>query len=249
VNTTLTSTVRLALRRVRLRKVRRTVRRRLFEHTVARGLQLVDAPVERLGYAEGRWRVPPDTIDAGWVCYCVGTGKNISFDLALIERYGCEVHAFEPAPEAASYVAEAAHGVARYRFHPVALAPVDGPLRMHRAEDPSHISLSAANVQLTRETVTVPGRSLTSLMDELGHSHVDLLKADLEGLEYDVLSPGLLERVGVRVLCFDVHPTVSGVRALGFLDELRSAGFVPVSSDGMKLTLLRADDVRRVRRG
>ena len=33
------------------------------------------------------------------VVYSVGTGEDLSFDLAIIERFGCAVHGFDPTPK------------------------------------------------------------------------------------------------------------------------------------------------------
>jgi len=33
------------------------------------------------------------------VVYSLGIGEDISFDLALIEKYGARVHAFDPTPK------------------------------------------------------------------------------------------------------------------------------------------------------
>lgn len=41
----------------------------------------------RLGSKYGGWIVPATLVRPDSVCYCVGVGEDISFDLALIERW------------------------------------------------------------------------------------------------------------------------------------------------------------------
>ena len=52
----------------------------------------------------GFWSVPEILLGPESVCYLVGTGEDISFDLALIDRFGCTVHAFDPVPSAQEFV-------------------------------------------------------------------------------------------------------------------------------------------------
>jgi hypothetical protein len=51
-----------------------------------------------LGSDYGGWRVPGGLIGPGWICYCVGAGGDVSFDLELIRRYGATVRAVDPVP-------------------------------------------------------------------------------------------------------------------------------------------------------
>jgi hypothetical protein len=44
-------------------------------------------------------------------------------------------------------------------------------------------------------------------MDELGHRHLDLLKLDIEGAEYEVLESLEAEGIVSRILCVEFHRT------------------------------------------
>ena len=61
--------------------------------------------LQRIGSEYGGWIVPTALLREDWICYCGGVGEDITFDLGLIERYGCTVHAFDPTPRAISFVA------------------------------------------------------------------------------------------------------------------------------------------------
>lgn len=50
----------------------------------------------RLGSDYGGWTVPADLVESSWTCYSGGVGNDTTFDLAFIERFGCEVDAFDP---------------------------------------------------------------------------------------------------------------------------------------------------------
>jgi hypothetical protein len=48
----------------------------------------------------------------------------------------------------------------------------------------AHVSYSLTDQQRSGKAITVEGRTLRSIMTELGHGWVDLLKLDIEGPEY-----------------------------------------------------------------
>lgn len=60
--------------------------------------------VQKYGSQYGGWVVPVGILDHSSVCYCAGVGEDVSFDLALIKKFGCEVLAFDPTPRAIEYV-------------------------------------------------------------------------------------------------------------------------------------------------
>src|SRR5690242_18859561 len=60
--------------------------------------------MERLGTGNGAWVVPISLIDENSICYCVGCGEDISFDLELIKRFNCEVFSFDPTPKAIQHI-------------------------------------------------------------------------------------------------------------------------------------------------
>src|SRR5438445_317571 len=70
--------------------------RRVFERRVARVPIASGVPVVALGSDYGGWNIPEDAVVEGQVCYCVGAGGDISFDLELIRRYGAIVRAVDP---------------------------------------------------------------------------------------------------------------------------------------------------------
>jgi len=84
------------LAKLRPAKIRGALRRREFEWRLGRlpiesGSQIVE-----LGTAYGGWKIPEGSVQAGQVCYCIGAGGDISFDLELMRRYGAVVRAVDP---------------------------------------------------------------------------------------------------------------------------------------------------------
>jgi FkbM family methyltransferase len=226
-------------RLLRPAKVRNAVRRRLFSREMAL-VPLCHGPeLVHLGSEYGGWYVPARGIDPDWVCYCVGAGADISFDLALIDRYGCDVFAFDPSEASRTYVAEAAAHQERLHFEQVGVWPHDSVVRMFGPEDPEHVALSAANLQGTHSWIDVPCRSLPSLMAEYGHQRIDLLKLDLEGAEYQFFDEVDVAALGVQVLGVEFHHNRSAAAAGRSIEGLRTAGLTPVHRKGNSITFVR----------
>ena len=53
-----------------------------------------------IGSDYGGWITPMHLLNSTSICYCAGVGEDITFDLGLIERFGCHVFAFDPTPRA-----------------------------------------------------------------------------------------------------------------------------------------------------
>lgn len=178
-----------------------------------------------LGSAYGGWRIPDGAVGQGDICYCIGAGGDVSFDRELIDRYGVVVRAIDPVKE---YGEEAVRQVAddsRFSFRVVALATRDGPIRMQPHHERSSASLSAAGLYDTDQWTEVPGLTLASLMREFGDDHIDLLKLDLEGLEYEVVPTLDLVALGVRVFALQLHHTGSVRQATRLIEQVRRQGF------------------------
>jgi FkbM family methyltransferase len=151
----------------------------------------------------GAWTFPAEALGKDSACYLAGLGEDATFDLALIERFGCAVHAFDPVPEAARFAADVAATEPRFHFQPVGLWSCDGTLRFYENAKPGYVSRSATNMHHTSAASEAPVRSVGSLMAELGDERVDLLKLSVEGSEYEILGDVLAKQLPVGVLCVE----------------------------------------------
>lgn len=182
------------------------------------------ADMAMLGNPYGGYPVPTSLLDAASVCYLAGTGEDISFDLALIERFGCEVYAFDPVPRAGEYVARTAAGEPHHHFMPVGLWSSDTTLTFHAPVREGYVSHSATNLQNTAAAFEAPVRSTASLMRELGHERLDLLKISAEGAEFEILDGVLGDGVVPRVLCVEFAQPAPMQRVLDYAGRLQAAG-------------------------
>lgn len=181
--------------------------------------------IASLGTEYGSYVVPVEQIEDGWTCYCIGTGADISFELSLIRMWRVHVRSFEAVEKLAEYARVIGAGEPRLSVEHAALALEDGPLRVQVSDVPVSQSVSAAQLYNGANYAEVPGRTLPSLMAEHRDPVVDLLKMDVEGLEYSLLPALGLSSLGVKVLCAQFHHTATVRGAKRLIAELREQGY------------------------
>ncbi len=218
-------------------------RRRLSRHGVAPRLSV---PTVRDGARSGVWTVCPDGITPDSVVCSFGVGDNIAWDLAMIRRFGVEVHAFDPTPGAVRWV-RAQTLPPRFHFHEYGVAAHDGVLRFAAPSKAGAVNYTpvAAGTEGAEETsVIAPVRRLSTIWDQLGRRPIEVLKMDIEGGEYEVIDDLLSSGVPVRQLLVEFHhhfPTVGLARTLRAVRRLAAAGFriFHISQRGLEFSFLR----------
>ena len=193
---------------------------------------LAEAQIERrsdlmhLGSSYGGWTVATGLLDSSSICYLAGIGEDVTFDLHLIARFGCTVHAFDPVPRSQDYASTATASEPRFHVHPYGLWSSDTKLEFHAPEVDGHISHSATNLKDTSIAFEAPVRSVRSVMDELDHESIDLLKLSVEGAEYEILDHVIGEDVPVRMLCVEYAQPVPLGRVETSIARLRDAELI-----------------------
>ena len=194
----------------------------------------IDCPHVRLGSEYGGWYVRPDWITSDSVVMSVGVGSDVTFDLEMIERFGCTVHAFDSTPKSVEWV-RAQRLPREFTFHEFGLAGHDGDMLFalpgeHPDWDCYVATAPDADVaQSAAHAVRCQVRRLVTLVNRIGASRVDLLKMDIEGSEYDVIADMLAGEIRPRQLLVEYHyrHQFSGdiARTSKSLASLRRAGY------------------------
>ena len=159
------------------------------------------------GNQYGGFYVLPELMPQGSAVYSFGVGEDISFDRAVIEQHGCEVHAFDPTPRSLDWSARQSLP-AGFTHHPYGIGKESGTVTFRLPVNEAHVSGSMiAHGSVTDErAVDVEMRAFRDILTHLGHTHLALLKLDIEGSEYDVL-PGILATPGVAInqIAVEIH--------------------------------------------
>jgi FkbM family methyltransferase len=142
-----------------------------------------------------------------------GAGEDISFDLSLQRRFGCEIILVDPTPRAiehfikiqAAYRSGASVGVnnstsriydlrgvdfSKIRFIPLAVWCERAKVKFWVPFNSNHVSHSITNYQHTSKHIEVDADTLDGIMrrTNTSRSQVTLIKLDIEGAEYSVIN-------------------------------------------------------------
>jgi FkbM family methyltransferase len=184
--------------------------------------------------------VPEDAIRAARCAYCAGVGNDVTFDLALTDRYGCEVWAFDPTPSVIDAVARWTTSE-RWHFEPVGLWDSEGVIRFYAPEVANHDSFSATNAQRTDHYIEARAEPLAKIMHRHGHERLDILKMDVEGAEGRVLESMLSSRIRPTVLCVEFDEPEGPWRTRRRVRSLLAAGYGLVAIERWNFTFLLVD--------
>jgi FkbM family methyltransferase len=123
----------------------------------------------------------------------------------LLDLYGGQVHAFEPALAFYRDMAERFEGREQLHCYPYGLGKVDATLEMDVAGMGSTVHHRIDGVHGT-ETESVQIRDVASVLDELGLDRIDYIKINIEGGEFDLIDrlheSGWLERTHYLLIQF-----------------------------------------------
>ena len=192
----------------------------------------VEPEVSRNTVVDADWAYDPELLDSDSIVYSLGVGDTIEFDLKLIERTAATIHAFDPTPDAETTLA-ASEPPANFHFHAAAAAGSDGELTLYPrvrsngslSETMFTVNAEARNAHLGR---TVPALTIPSMASRLGHEHVDLIKMDIEGAEYEVIDSLLASPLRPEQLLIEFHHRHKGVgpkRTRRALQQLQNVGY------------------------
>lgn len=208
------------------RNLYKSVEQRMARREMERLRDAVPLAHEKMGTDYGGWFVPSGLLTSRSLCYGVGAGEDISFEIGLVRRYGCEVFCFDPTPRAQRHVERLRNNTERgnpteinnrtgkfydcnqscldrLHFHPYGLWSEDRVMRFYSPADPTHVSHSIVNLQRTGTFFEAECKTIKSLTQAFGHTELSLLKLDVEGAEYEILASMLDEGVRPAILCVE----------------------------------------------
>ncbi len=224
-------------------------------------LQLV-----RMGTDYGGWYCCRKLLSFGSTGLCCGAGEDVSFDVALNAKCGMRVVCVDPTPRSISHVTSLLAANREGRQFPIESGPLqyemtgfqesrfifigraiwskDGTLDLFAPKDPAHVSFSAMNLQRTSQKIQVRSSSVESIVEEVGISHLSLVKLDIEGAEYEVLRAMLAAGIHPDQLLIEfdqVNQPLTPffwVELMRTLRQLRKAGYRLVHRDRANYSFL-----------
>lgn len=249
------------------RALYRSIGQRMAKSNLYRLQDTVSVPHVKIGTGYGGWFVPSGLLSKQSLCYGVGAGEDISFEIELINRYGCEVYCFDPTPKAQRHVellnTNTAKGLptpinnkaavyynvdplclSRLRFYPFGLWSQDRTMRFYSPKNPAHVSHSIVNLQRTHSYFEADCRTIKTVMQIFRHEVLSLLKLDVEGAEYEILTSLLDGNIRPAILCVEFdegyQPIDDGYlsRILNQVQRIKQGGYVLTMVDGWNATFV-----------
>ena len=123
--------------------------------------------------------------------------------------------------------------------------PTSCPRTDNSSADSAFVSYSSVRQHSTGIVVEAPVRKLASIMQSLKHDHIDVLKMDIEGGEYGVISDLLASKIQVKQLLVEFHhhwPEIGIEKTKNAIAELNATGLkiFEVSPSGEEYSFIRS---------
>ena len=174
------------------------------------------------------------------VIYSFGAGEDLSFDVEIARATGATVHIFDFTPRAIDHVhliqdvfAGTSTLVPSKRFgggdssyvsrilthkvkpsqlvlHEYGLYTADTEIDFYYPDNPEYVSLSARPNGTSTKVLTAPVKTLQTIMNELNHDQIDILKMDIECVEIEVLEQMLQSSIRPTYLAIDFDSARAG---------------------------------------
>jgi FkbM family methyltransferase len=150
------------------------------------------------------------------------------FSEACHEIWGCHCYSVEADPILFAKVPVSRH-LSSYNF---AISGSNAPVELNLSDNLQASSVHEVAVGNKIGSVIVEGRTLETLLDEIGLARIGLLKVDIEGSEiamFDATSDRALSQIHLITVEFhDFCGQIDPGEVNRIIDRLRSLGFIPI---------------------
>lgn len=194
--------------------------------------------MKRFGTSYSGFFYPPELrgLSSTSIVYCFGAGEDIGHDIEIARKTGATVHIFDPTPRACAHVEKVKEALTlavvdtsseywelitkephvsadKVVLHQWGLFTRNEPaMKFYMPTNKDHVSCSLLHGMKGEEFLEVPVKTLQTTMLDLGHTTVDLLKIDIEGVECDVLDQMLRAKIKPKYLSVDFDLGWTGER-------------------------------------
>ena len=159
--------------------------------------------LKQYGSGTCAWVVDPELINPHSIVYSFGVGEDISFDMDLYDNHGCTVYLFDPTPRSVDYYSEQ-DTPSHFIFEEIGLSDHEGSLIMEQPERADWVSYREVSTK-TDTTIECEVKKLKTIMESKGHTHIDLLKMDIEGSEFSVVEDMIRDQIFPTQLLVEYH--------------------------------------------
>ena len=167
----------------------------------------VNISKEWMGNKYGGFFLHNDILNSNSIIYSVGIGEDISFDTRVINRLKCRVFGFDPTPKSVEFIKNL-NPPSEFIFNQYGVSNTTGVIKFFLPKNDSHVSGSLLNTSIVNEEDSIPlkFKSLNDIMKSFNHQHIDVLKIDIEGYEYQLIDYIYDNKVQINQFLVEFHP-------------------------------------------
>ena len=186
--------------------------------------------LNKLGTIYGGWDIPMDAqLDENSIIYSGGVGEDISFDLILQHKYDSNIVLIDPTKRAKvhynqvkefyktreynfsgdiqtdylHHIMNLKPNLSKFTYLDLGLHKKKDLLKFYKQHNEKYVSQSLVSNMFSDKFDLVEVDTIKNIMSNLGHSHIDLLKLDIEGSEVEVLNNMLDDKILPKYLCIE----------------------------------------------
>lgn len=177
--------------------------------------------MEKLGTNYGGWYVPTNmNLNENSIVYSGGVGEDISFDILLQSKYNCNILLIDPTNKAIKHfdevkkyynskqlftggiqqdyyskIANLKPDFNKFNYMSIGLWNKKEELKFYKQTNDNYVSQSLVENMFGSNYDIVEVNSIKNIMEENNHTHIDLLKLDIEGAEIETLNQMLDDKI------------------------------------------------------
>lgn len=160
----------------------------------------------------------PEILPDNAIIYSLGVGANINFELTMLEKCNSNVFCFDPTAQSRDFIENIMKDLPEnFSFSNIAVGGEDGKLVLSHLKKASKKYLAGTLLNVPGNYSvgenTVPVKRIETLMKEMGHSKIDLIKMDIEGAEYEVIKDIIKTNIRPAQIALEFHPHLLNYKA------------------------------------
>ena len=178
-------------------------------NSILNKIKRISVPVEIVGSEYGGYYINTEYFnsDDHYSVLSFGVGEDLSFDEEMVTKHNAEVFAFDPTPKSYKYVKKhILYQNSMFHFLPYGLSNETKKQHFYLPKNQSYVSGSIHKQSaVSNDWIEVEMLSFMDIIKKINISHIDLLKMDIEGSEFDVIQQILNSKIKIPLICLEVH--------------------------------------------
>jgi FkbM family methyltransferase len=177
----------------------------------------------------GGFFINEENINSHSIIYSFGVGEDLSFDISLVNKFKCQIFAFDPTPKSIKWFNEN-NKSENIKLHEYGISKNTGVQDFYLPKNSENVSGSCINHYNMDSTniVKVNMYELKDIRYLLKHDKIDILKMDIEGVEYEVIDSILESGIEIKQLVCEFHEryfTDGTSKTKTFIKKMNKYGF------------------------